>query len=246
MKLLTVSEIVKECFLNASNLVLVTKTKIKSPSQYSGYDPRLVTEWVRIPSQMAGEAEPSVEDREAAAEEEQERLEALREAEERRKEKHKRMEEEREKMRQGIRDKGGNTERHAGAQRPPITNSLTYVIRIVLMDRTATSRALSQELGSFARQQVSARTVRRCLQQHGLSVRRPWLQLPLMLHPDRIIVNGVISDEPGSTKSETSLFQMNPGSFFSIKMVTSVFGSIVVNAHWQCAFVIVILAHDLV
>ncbi|GFW82627.1 uncharacterized protein TNCV_3491991 [Trichonephila clavipes] len=50
------------------------------------------------------------------------------------------------------------------------------------MDRAATSRALSQELGSFARQQVSARTVRRSLLQHGLSARRPWLRLLLTLH----------------------------------------------------------------
>ncbi|PRD27651.1 UNVERIFIED_CONTAM: hypothetical protein NCL1_34748 [Trichonephila clavipes] len=33
------------------------------------------------------------------------------------------------------------------------------------MDRAATSRALSQELGSFARQQMSSRIVRRRLQQ---------------------------------------------------------------------------------
>ncbi|GFX35156.1 uncharacterized protein TNCV_2330961 [Trichonephila clavipes] len=50
------------------------------------------------------------------------------------------------------------------------------------MDREATSRALSQELGSFAREQVSARKVRPSLQKHGLSARRPWLRLLLTLH----------------------------------------------------------------
>ncbi|GFU75457.1 transposable element Tcb1 transposase [Trichonephila clavipes] len=50
-----------------------------------------------------------------------------------------------------------------------------------LMDRTATSLALNQELRSFARQ-VSGRTVRRRLQQRGLSAWRPWLRLPLTLH----------------------------------------------------------------
>ncbi|GFW55746.1 HTH_Tnp_Tc3_2 domain-containing protein [Trichonephila clavipes] len=49
-------------------------------------------------------------------------------------------------------------------------------------DREAPSRTLSQELGPFARQ-VSARTIRRHLQQHGLSAWRPWLRLPLTLHP---------------------------------------------------------------
>ncbi|GFT22041.1 uncharacterized protein TNCV_3271061 [Trichonephila clavipes] len=38
-----------------------------------------------------------------------------------------------------------------------------HVTRIALMDRATTSRALSQELGSFARQQVFAQTVRRRL-----------------------------------------------------------------------------------
>ncbi|GFX66819.1 hypothetical protein TNCV_3049171 [Trichonephila clavipes] len=38
---------------------------------------------------------------------------------------------------------------------------------------------------------------------------------------------------------------MNPGSVCSINMVTSVFDGIMVNAQWQRAFVIVILAHHL-
>ncbi|XP_054710298.1 uncharacterized protein LOC129219995 [Uloborus diversus] len=77
----------------------------------------------------------------------------------------------------------GNTERRAGSQRPPITSSREdrHIIRMALMDRATTSRAVSQETGSFGRQQVSARTVRRRLQQHGLSARRPWLRLPLTL-----------------------------------------------------------------
>ncbi|GFT75991.1 uncharacterized protein TNCV_1255141 [Trichonephila clavipes] len=57
-----------------------------------------------------------------------------------------------------------------------------HVIRIALMDCGATSRALSQEFGLFARQQVSARTVRQRLLQHGLSARRLWLRFPLTLY----------------------------------------------------------------
>ncbi|GFY18325.1 hypothetical protein TNCV_2047311 [Trichonephila clavipes] len=55
---------------------------------------------------------------------------------------------------------------------------------------------------------------------------------------------GVINDEPGCMNGETSFFQ-NLGSVDSIKMATSVFGDIVVNAHWHHAFVIVILPHHL-
>ncbi|GFV35088.1 HTH_Tnp_Tc3_2 domain-containing protein [Trichonephila clavipes] len=70
------------------------------------------------------------------------------------------------------------------SQRPPITSSREerHVTSMALMDRAASSRAPSQELGSFARQQVSARTVPRRLLQHGLSTRRPWLRLSLTLH----------------------------------------------------------------
>ncbi|GFY09064.1 HTH_Tnp_Tc3_2 domain-containing protein [Trichonephila clavipes] len=83
---------------------------------------------------------------------------------------------------QGAQD--GNTEGRAGSQRPPITSSREdrHVIFMALMNREATSRALSSELGSFAREQVSARSVRWRLLQHGLSAWRPWLRLPLTLH----------------------------------------------------------------
>ncbi|GFX19747.1 HTH_Tnp_Tc3_2 domain-containing protein [Trichonephila clavipes] len=76
----------------------------------------------------------------------------------------------------------GNTEHRAGSQRPPITSSREdrHATLMALMDHEAMSRALSQESGTFARQQVSARTVRRRFQQHGLSARRPWLKPPLM------------------------------------------------------------------
>ncbi|GFW25647.1 hypothetical protein TNCV_1309081 [Trichonephila clavipes] len=59
---------------------------------------------------------------------------------------------------------------------------------------------------------------------------------------DRSVFNGVISDEPGRMNGETSFFQMNIGPVYNTKMVASVFGGIVVKAHWQRAFVIVILA----
>ncbi|GFS58935.1 HTH_Tnp_Tc3_2 domain-containing protein [Trichonephila clavipes] len=76
------------------------------------------------------------------------------------------------------------TKRHTGSLRPLITSSLEdrHVILKALIDRAAMSRAPSQELRSFAGQQLSARTVRRRLLQHGLSDWRPWLWLPLRLH----------------------------------------------------------------
>ncbi|GFV58129.1 HTH_Tnp_Tc3_2 domain-containing protein [Trichonephila clavipes] len=59
----------------------------------------------------------------------------------------------------------GNMEPLAGSQRLPIISSREdrHVTHMALLDHAATSRTLSQELGSLARQIVSARTVRRRL-----------------------------------------------------------------------------------
>ncbi|GFW56416.1 uncharacterized protein TNCV_2089231 [Trichonephila clavipes] len=56
----------------------------------------------------------------------------------------------------------GKTAHRVGSQRSPITSSREdrHVTRMALMGHAASSRALNQELGSFARQQVLARTVR--------------------------------------------------------------------------------------
>ncbi|GFS86394.1 transposable element Tcb1 transposase [Trichonephila clavipes] len=91
-------------------------------------------------------------------------------------------------------------ERRARSQRHPITNSREdkHVIRLALMDHTATSRALSRKLGSFARQHMSTRTILRRLLQHGLSARRPCLRLPLMLHHRLESLQWGINDEPGA------------------------------------------------
>ncbi|GFX66395.1 gag-pol [Trichonephila clavipes] len=71
--------------------------------------------------------------------------------------------------------------RNAGSQRPPITSSREdrHVTRVALMDRAATSRALSKQLRSFAIQQISAQTVRRqesrfCLQHQDVRLRIWW------------------------------------------------------------------------
>ncbi|GFX59680.1 hypothetical protein TNCV_3754451 [Trichonephila clavipes] len=52
-----------------------------------------------------------------------------------------------------------------------------HIVKLVLQNRTTTSRTTSQETGMFAAHTVFARTVRR-LQHRGLSARRPLLRLP--------------------------------------------------------------------
>ncbi|GFS63369.1 hypothetical protein TNCV_2308941 [Trichonephila clavipes] len=50
------------------------------------------------------------------------------------------------------------------------------------LSRTHALQVLSLKWGMHVGQHVSTVTIRRRLQQHGLSARRPWLRLPLKLH----------------------------------------------------------------
>ncbi|GFS90024.1 transposable element Tcb1 transposase [Trichonephila clavipes] len=53
------------------------------------------------------------------------------------------------------------------------------IVRMAEMDRSVTSRTIAHHIESVTHHSVSARTVRRRLQQRGLSTRRPLLGLPL-------------------------------------------------------------------
>ncbi|GFY36576.1 uncharacterized protein TNCV_27811 [Trichonephila clavipes] len=92
----------------------------------------------------------------------------------------------------------GNTECRAGSQWSLITSSREnrHVTCVSLMYCAATSRTLSQELGSFARQQVSTQTVRRhesrfCLQPQDSRI-RVWLH-----HGERTLAASIRHNHTG-------------------------------------------------
>ncbi|GFY23742.1 hypothetical protein TNCV_1630241 [Trichonephila clavipes] len=98
-------------------------------------------------------------------------------------------------------------DRRAGSQRPPITRSREdrHVTRMALMDRSGTSRALSQELGvvyktkTYLHEQfddVSSSTDSQ-LGDQGCGY-------PCRGITDRSFFKGVINDEPGCTNVKTS------------------------------------------
>ncbi|GFS51473.1 transposable element Tcb1 transposase [Trichonephila clavipes] len=60
------------------------------------------------------------------------------------------------------------------------------IVRIAVTDRSVTSRTVAQHIESVTHHSVSARTIRRRLQQSGLSARRLLLGLPLMQNPRRL------------------------------------------------------------
>ncbi|GFV71782.1 transposable element Tcb1 transposase [Trichonephila clavipes] len=60
------------------------------------------------------------------------------------------------------------------------------IVRMAVTDGSVTSRTIAQHIESVTHHSVSARTIRRRLQQSGLSARRPLLGLPLTQNHRRL------------------------------------------------------------
>ncbi|GFT25978.1 transposable element Tcb1 transposase [Trichonephila clavipes] len=75
----------------------------------------------------------------------------------------------------------GTTGRCGRSYPPQCTNSCEDrpIVRMAVMNRSVTSRTVAQNIESVTHLSVSARAIRRCLQQSGLSARRPLLGPPL-------------------------------------------------------------------
>ncbi|GFY00184.1 uncharacterized protein TNCV_2835411 [Trichonephila clavipes] len=75
----------------------------------------------------------------------------------------------------------GTTDRRGRSYRPQRAASREdrQIVRMAVLHHSVTSRAVAQHIESIKHQSVSARTIRRRLQQSGLSARRPLLDLPL-------------------------------------------------------------------
>ncbi|GFX81410.1 transposable element Tcb1 transposase [Trichonephila clavipes] len=83
----------------------------------------------------------------------------------------------------------GTTDRRG---RSHLTQSTTsregrQIVRMAVTFRLATSQTIAQHIESVTYHSVSARTIRRRLQQSGLSARRPLLGLPLMQNHRRLL-----------------------------------------------------------
>ncbi|GFX35384.1 transposable element Tcb1 transposase [Trichonephila clavipes] len=82
----------------------------------------------------------------------------------------------------------GTTDRRGRSHPPQCTTSREdrQIVRKAVKDRSVTSRAIAQHIESVTHHLVSARTIRRRLQQSGLSARRPLLGLPLTQNHRRL------------------------------------------------------------
>ncbi|GFV90935.1 transposable element Tcb1 transposase [Trichonephila clavipes] len=82
----------------------------------------------------------------------------------------------------------GTTNRRDRSHPTQCTTSLEdrQIVRMAVTDRPITFRTVAQHIESVTHHSVSARNIRRHLQQNGLSARRPLLGLPLMQNYRRL------------------------------------------------------------
>ncbi|GFV50710.1 transposable element Tcb1 transposase [Trichonephila clavipes] len=82
----------------------------------------------------------------------------------------------------------GTTDRHGRSHPPQCTTSREdrQIVHMEVTDRSVTSRTVAQHIESVMHHSVYARTIRRRLQQSGLSARRPLLGLPLTQNHRRL------------------------------------------------------------
>ncbi|GFS51406.1 transposable element Tcb1 transposase [Trichonephila clavipes] len=82
----------------------------------------------------------------------------------------------------------GTMDRRGRSPPPQCTTSHEHrqIVRMAVTDRLVTSRTVAQHIESVTHHSVSARTIRRRLQQSGLSARRPLLGLPLKQNHRRL------------------------------------------------------------
>ncbi|GFW70730.1 transposable element Tcb1 transposase [Trichonephila clavipes] len=82
----------------------------------------------------------------------------------------------------------GTTDRCGRSHSPQCTTSREdrQIVRMAVTDRSVTSQTVAQHTESVTHHSVSARTIRRRLQQSGLSARRSFLGLPLTQNHRRL------------------------------------------------------------
>ncbi|GFX51648.1 transposable element Tcb1 transposase [Trichonephila clavipes] len=82
----------------------------------------------------------------------------------------------------------GTTDRRGQSHPPQCCTSRQdrQIVRMAVTDPSVTSRIVAQHFETVAHHSVSARIIRRRLQQSGLSARRPLLGLPLTQNPRRL------------------------------------------------------------
>ncbi|GFV45587.1 transposable element Tcb1 transposase [Trichonephila clavipes] len=85
-------------------------------------------------------------------------------------------------MQEGTTDRRGRS----NPNQCPTSREDRQIVRMVVKDRSVRSQTIAQHIECVTHHSVSARTIRRRLQQSGLSARRPLLGLPLTQNHRRL------------------------------------------------------------
>ncbi|PRD23572.1 UNVERIFIED_CONTAM: hypothetical protein NCL1_46000 [Trichonephila clavipes] len=88
-------------------------------------------------------------------------------------------------------------------------------MRMAVMDRAVTSRAIAQQIQSVTHHSVSFRTIRRHLRHNGISARRPLLRLSLTGNHIHLLCQR--SDERWTWATEWSGILFTDGSHFCLQ-----------------------------
>ncbi|GFX00831.1 HTH_38 domain-containing protein [Trichonephila clavipes] len=93
-----------------------------------------------------------------------------------------------------------STKSRRGRSHPPqciTSREDRQIMRMIVTDRSVTSRTVAQHIEFVTHLLVSARTIRRRLQQSGLSARHPLLGLPLTWNHRSFAANGAMKEGCG-------------------------------------------------
>ncbi|GFW58960.1 transposable element Tcb1 transposase [Trichonephila clavipes] len=89
-------------------------------------------------------------------------------------------------MKEVATDRPGQSHPHTHTSQRNTSHEDRQIVRMAVTDRSFTSRIISQHIEFVTHHSVSVRTIRRRLQQIGLSARRPLLGLPLTQNHRRL------------------------------------------------------------
>ncbi|GFS51451.1 transposable element Tc1 transposase [Trichonephila clavipes] len=105
------------------------------------------------------------------------------------------------------------------------------ILRMAVMNCAAVSRTIAQQIQSITHHSVSALTIRRRLQQSGMSARRPLLRLSLAENHRRFRRQWCDERRTWGNGMERHCFLTNPVSACNITMVEFEIGDIMVRGY---------------
>ncbi|GFT07004.1 transposable element Tcb2 transposase [Trichonephila clavipes] len=135
------------------------------------------------------------------------------------------------------------TTRKIGSGRRKVTSVYDdlHLLRMVVNERTASSRQLAARWSTATGVLMSASSIRRRLLNHGLRARVPLYRIPLMANHRRLCLQWAHEHRAWKADWHQVFFQMNHASICGTMMATFVLDAMPMNAAFQS-----VLSNDIV